>query len=140
MLLSPSVRGALGIPFYGTDFHLKTPSATGSAKPGITATPRRLQGRKECPEWCQGLRKSHRLLLTSKWEVGRGRARRLLCKEPAGKERLESVPIRGDQGSGSPLQGAGRDGGVQLGEGSRETLEPFPVSKGAPKTLERDLG
>lgn len=36
---------------------------------------------------CQGLRKSHRLLLRSKWEGGRGRARRMLCNEPAGKGR-----------------------------------------------------
>lgn len=43
------------------------------------------RGGKEHPEVCQGLRKSHGLLLRSKWEEGRGRARRLLCNEAAEK-------------------------------------------------------
>lgn len=39
----------------------------------------------ESPELCQGMRKSHRLLLRSRWEEGKGRASRLICNEPAGK-------------------------------------------------------
>lgn len=37
-----------------------------------------------------------------------------------------------------PVQEPGRAGGVQTGEGSKESSDPVPVPKGDPGELERD--